>query len=66
MYENPITWTLYPIKYLVAGLSIYKIIFTINDKDFYKPENVGLPSHHSKGYVYLSSGLIAIVLIIAH
>ncbi|MBK8390931.1 MAG: hypothetical protein IPL23_17330 [Saprospiraceae bacterium] len=37
-----------------------------NDKDFYKPENVGLPSHHSKGYVYLSSGLIAIVLIIAH
>ena len=37
-----------------------------NDKDFYKPENVGLPSLNSKGYVYLFSGLIAIVLIIAH
>ena len=37
-----------------------------NDKDFYKPENVDLPSNHSKGYVYLSSGLIAVVLIIVH
>ena len=66
MYEYPITWPFFIIKYLVASLSIYRIIFTVNDKDFYKPENVGLPSLNSKGYVYLFSGLIALVLIIAH
>ncbi len=53
MYENPVTWALYPIKYLVAILSSYKIIFTVKDKDFYKPENVGLIWMNSKIYVYM-------------
>ena len=66
LYGYEINGFLFFFKYVVAAFLIYHIYYTAKDKDFYRTENIGFQSMHLKGEVYLTSGSVAIGLILIY